>query len=324
MKVAIIGGTGFVGSYLIDAMLSAGLHPVVLVRPGSEHKLLQPEQCTLVRGDLHNDSAISELLQAVDAVIYNVGILREFPARSITFEALQSYAPRRVIDAAEQVGVKRFLLMSANGVNPDGTAYQRTKFAADQHLMKSSMEWSIFRPSVIFGDPRGRMEFASQLYDEIIRPPLPAPLFFDGIDPRKAGKFELSPVHVSDVASAFVHQLVSPGEINRIFHIGGPQRVSWQQILKTIAESVGQHKLMLPVPVLGVKLAASLLDRFEDFPVTRDQLTMLLQGNVCGPEDLQSMDIEPRTFSASELQYLRQAKEAHISESMDSHSRPST
>jgi len=61
---------------------------------------------------------------------------------------------------------------------------------------------------------------------------------------------------------------------------------------------------MLPVPVLGVQLAASLLDRFEDFPVTRDQLTMLLQGNTCSPDDLKSMGIIPRRFEPAELDYL--------------------
>jgi NADH dehydrogenase len=323
MRVAIVGGTGFVGSYLIDAMLAEGLHPVVLVRPGSEHRLVQSERCSIVSGDLYNTAAIMELLKDADAVIYNVGILREFPARGITFESLQSFAPRQVIDAAVQSGVKRFVLMSANGVTPDGTSYQHTKYAADQHLMKSGLQWAIMRPSVVFGDPRGRMEFASQLCDEIVRPPLPAPLFFGGIDPRQAGQFELSPVHVVDVASAFVRQLTSPAEVNRIFHLGGPQALSWQQILKTIAESIGKQKIMLPVPVLGVKLAASMLDGFEDFPVTRDQLTMLLQGNICGPGDLRSLGIEPRHFEVSELQYLNASREDHPNPPLDTHTSPS-
>ncbi len=304
MKVAIVGGTGFVGSYLVDAIIEAGHHPVVMVRSGSESKLRQPNLCTTVTGELGNIAAIEQLVKDADAVIYNVGILREFPSRGITFEGLQYAAAKRVIDAAAAANVKKFLLMSANGVSAKGTAYQESKYAAEQHLMTTDMNWSIFRPSVIYGDPRGRMEFASQLHDEVIRLPLPAPLFFDGIDPRKAGKFKLSPVHVEDVARAFVHQLVSEEQSRRIFHLGGPDNMTWQSILQTIAQAVDVKKLMLPVPVLGVRLAASVLDRYEEFPVTRDQLTMLLQGNTCSADDLMSMGIKPRRFVAPELGYL--------------------
>jgi len=221
MNVAIIGGTGFVGSYLVDALVEEDIQPRVLVRPGSQAKLVQPEACTMVSGDLDNRRSIIKLLEGVDAVIYNVGVLREFPRRGITFKALQEIAPIQVIDTAVEVGVPRFLLMSANGATPEGTPYQRAKFAADEYLMKSGLEWSIFRPSVVFGDPRGRMEFASQLYNDIVCSPLPAPLFFNGIDPRHAGQFQLSPVHVKDVAKAFVHQLTTSSDSSRVYHLGG-------------------------------------------------------------------------------------------------------
>ncbi|MCW8964280.1 MAG: NAD(P)H-binding protein [Gammaproteobacteria bacterium] len=304
MEVAIIGGTGFVGSYLVDTLVAAGLRPRVMVRPGSEARLVRSESCTVVNGDLGDVKSIIELLKGADAVIYNVGILREFPGRGITFKALQEIAPKRVIDAAIEGGVQRFLLMSANGVIPEGTPYQRSKYAADEYLMRSSLEWSIFRPSVIFGDPRGRMEFSSQLCQEIVRSPLPAPMFFQGIDPRSAGQFKLSPVHVTDVAKAFLYQLNASSETNRIFHLGGEDVLSWRKIIKTIATSIDKAKLMMPVPVMSIQLAALLLDRFEDFPVTRDQLTMLLQGNICSPADLKSMEITPRRFDPNELGYL--------------------
>ena len=318
MKVALVGGTGFIGSYLIDALLRDGLHPVVLVRPGSESKLRHADHCGQVVGDLADEEAISQLVKDADAVIYNVGILREFPARGITFNELQYRAVKRVVDAARQARVSRFLLMSANGVGPSGTAYQRSKHAAEEYLRKSGMNFSIFRPSVVFGDPRGRMEFATQLCRDIVLPPFPAPLFFAGFDPRLAGQFALSPVHVEDVARAFVNQLVSPGEQNRVFHLGGPQALTWKEIIQTIARSVDRNKLALPVPVHGVKLVARMLDRFEQFPVTRDQLTMLLQGNTCGADDLRNMGIKPKPFGQDELAYLKNVtstSSAHVSAS---------
>lgn len=304
MKVGVIGGTGFIGSYLIDELLEFGMQPVVLVRPGSDSRLRHAVECEVVTGDLNDSDAVMRLVRSVDAMIYNVGILREFPSRGITFNRLQYEAPKHVIDAALQAGVSNFLLMSANGIRPDGTTYQRSKYSADSYLAQSGMDYSIFRPSVVFGDPRGRMEFATQLCRDIINVPLPAPLFFNGLNAANAGKFELSPVHVKDVARAFVNQLAAPLESNRIFHLGGPDILTWKDILKTIASAVGKDKLMLPVPVQGVRLAATLLDRFESFPITRDQITMLMESNVCAAEDLNSMGIIPRPFNDEELGYL--------------------
>jgi NADH dehydrogenase len=304
MRVAIFGGTGFVGSYLIDAMVEAGITPVVLVRPGHEHRLRHPDQCRVVSGDIGDQTAIASAIDGADVIIYNIGILREAPGRDITFGELQDRAARRVIDNARRAGVQRFLLMSANGVDAETTEYQITKRRAEIHLEASGLDWTIFRPSVVFGDPRGRMEFATQLKQDIIESLIPAPLFFDGFDPRRAGTFEMSPVHVHDVADAFVAALRTPSTIGQTLHLGGPEPVSWQAILKTIAAASGKKRPMIPVPAIGVRMAATLLDRWERFPVTGEQIQMLLQGNVCPPDDLVRLGIEPTPFSVDSLQYL--------------------
>ena len=70
-------------------------------------------------------------------------------------------------------------------------------------MWASELDWTIFRPSVLFGDPRGRMEFATQLYRDIIGSPMTAPLFYDGLLPFGAGAMQMSPVHVGDVAEVF-------------------------------------------------------------------------------------------------------------------------
>lgn len=314
MKVAIFGGTGFVGQYLIDALVDAGMAPVVLVRPGSASRLIRPDDCEAVEGDVNDDEAIAETIRGVDAVIYNIGILREFPRLGITFDALQQRAPIRVIDSAEAQGVTRFLLMSANGVEAASTPYQQTKLAAEHHLQRSGLKWTIFRPSVIFGDPRGRMEFASQLKSDIIDSPMPAPLFFPGFSPAAAGRFELSPVHVRDVANAFVEALRQESTVGQTLHLGGPDAVSWRQILTLIADASGRRKMMLPVPALGVSTAASLFDRWERFPITRDQIDMLMQGNRCSSVDLAGLGIDATAFDAASLRYLS-ASDAEISSS---------
>lgn len=304
MKIAILGGTGFVGSYLVDALVASGHQPILLVRPGHEDRVRHPAKCISVTGQVGDSAAVSNALCQADAVIYNIGILREFPARGITFEELHFKALRRCVDAAQHLGVKRLLLMSANGASTGGTAYQRSKRAAEDYLAASELDWTVFRPSVIFGDPRGRMEFASQLARDVIDGALPAPLFYDGLVPRNPGSFCLSPVHVADVAEAFVRALGDRGTYRQTLHLGGPASLSWRAILETIAAACGRKKHMLPVPAFGISTAAALFDRFEKFPVTREQIDMLLQGNTCDSGDLQRLGIQPRPFDVASLGYL--------------------
>lgn len=305
MRVSLIGGTGFVGTYIVDRLLKSDHTPRLLVRPESSRRPPEHPSVEVVRGDVSQADAIAECVSGSDAVVYLIGILREFPSKGITFEELQYRGAERVMDAAKAEGVKRFLLMSANGVKPDGTAYQRTKYLAEESLKGSDLQWTIFRPAVIYGDPRGRMEFCTQLRHEIVDSPLPAPLFYDGLLPTDAGTFELAPVAVEDVAEAFVQALERPESIGETYELCGPDSLSWKQILTTIASAVGKSKWMLPAPAMGIKAVASLLDAQPWFPITRDQVTMLLEGNVCeGRNDFARLGIEPKRFDLASLSYL--------------------
>jgi uncharacterized protein YbjT (DUF2867 family) len=305
VRVALFGGTGFIGSYLVDALVDAGHDPVLLVRPGSERKVRRADRCTVVPGDVDDAAAIAATLKSCDAAAWLIGILREQPRKGVTFEALQYQAARRVIDGAVSQGIRRMLLLSANGARPDGTAYERTKYRAERHLADSGLDGTVFRPSIVFGDPRGRMEFCTQLRDQLIRPPLPAPAFFTGLSPRR-GTFSMTPVHVEDVAAALTRSLETPGTVGEIYKLGGPESLEWPEILKRIAAASGRDKLIVPVPVVPVKLAAGILDRFPFFPVTRDQLDMLVSGNtVASRRAFDLLRIEPAPFSVERLAYLR-------------------
>ncbi|MGB5544379.1 MAG: NAD(P)H-binding protein, partial [Gammaproteobacteria bacterium] len=247
------------------------------------------------------------VVEGCDAVIYNIGILREHPRQGVTFRALQYEGARIAIDAAQRAGVKRFVLMSANGVDARRTAYQETKFLAEQYLAESGLDGTVFRPSVVFGNPRGRIEFCTQLRDQMIRPPIPAPNFFTGWSPARGG-FSMSPVFVGDVAEAFVRALEKPQTVGGCYPLCGPEILRWPEIIRRIAAACGRRKLILPAPVGPIRMIATLLDRFAWFPVTRDQLTMLVEGNTGDSGSIfELLGITGRQFDAAALNYLSES-----------------
>ena len=189
MKVALFGGTGFVGNYIIYELLNADHEPHVLVRPQNASKLIQADKCTVYSGHIEKETVIQDMLANTNAVIYNIGLIRQFSKKGITFEKLHFEGVKRTIKLAETAGVKRFILMSANGAKMQGTLYQTTKYLGEQLLKNSTLDWTIFRPTLIFGDPRGTVEFCSQLKRNMLVLPIPAPLFYSGLFPQNAGSF---------------------------------------------------------------------------------------------------------------------------------------
>lgn len=307
MRVAIIGGTGFVGSYIVDALMSAGHDVSLLCREGSESKLPRDDLFRTVTGDVSSTDALDAVVEGCDAAIYCIGIMREFPRRGVTFEGLQYQGVVRTVAAAKQAGAARFLLMSANGVKVPGTPYQETKKRADDHLLSSGLVATIFRPSVIFGDPRGKMEFATQLYQQMVAPPLPAAGFFKGFNPGE-GQILMSPVYVEDVAQAFAVSLTRTGAAGQIHELGGPEAISWSEMIRRIAKATGREKLIVPVPIAAMKMAAMVLDRVPQFPVTRDQLTMLEEDNVADSDTIRALiERAPLPFTAQNLDYLEKS-----------------
>lgn len=295
MKIALIGGTGFVGGYLVDALLAAGHDINILARPGSEGKL-RSGSVHVVSGDLSSHAVLHDALEGCDAVIYNVGILREFPRRGITFEQTQYQGVVDTVATAKEAGVSRMLLMSAIGVKDPGTRYQATKRRAELHALSSGLDVTVLRPSVIFGDPRGTMEFATQLYRDMVRPPIPA-AGFAGVS--------MSPVHIEDVADAFIAALGDTSTIGKTIELAGPEILSWKEMVRQIADAAGKSKVILPVPIWIMRVGATLFDWLPFYPVTRDQLTMLEEGNTASSAALEAMIGRAATrFSAESLGYL--------------------
>ena len=306
MKIAIFGGTGFVGSYIIDELLKNDHEPLVLVREGSKSKLINADKCKIISGDISEIESIENTIKSADVVIYCIGIIREFPKKGATFEQLHFQAAKKCIDVAKALGVKRFIMMSANVVKVDGTGYQRTKYLAEEYLKFSNLDWTIFRPSLIFGDPRGggRPEFCSQLKKDMLSLPFPAPNFHPGLNPMNAGKFAMSPIHINNVAEFFVKSIELKESIKKIYSLGG-EAYYWKDIITTIAKSYGKKKWTVPAPAIGVQILATFLGRFSWFPITKDQITMLLEGNVCDSKEFYDLfQIEQIPFNTETLSYL--------------------
>ena len=297
MRVAIFGATGFVGNYLVRALLAAGHELSVLVRPGSEEKLSEASRCKVTKGDIGSTEAIRSTLEGCDAVIYNIGLLKEFPRRGITFDEAHFTGVKRVIEAAQSSGVQRFVLMSANGVKQPGTPYQETKFRAEQMLRGTDLDWTIFQPSVIFGDSGGTQEFSHQLYSELVKPPVPA-VAFPGV--------EMSPVYIDDVVDAFVNALSNPDTIGKTYALGGPEVLSWKEMVQRVATAAGREKIFVTMPIGLMKIGATFFDWLPFFPATRDQLTMLEEGNTADPSIVEALIGRPAAaFDAGNMAYLR-------------------
>lgn len=297
MRVAVIGGTGFVGGYLVEALVAAGHDVVCLVRPGSEGKLRGGTSVQRVPGELGSVSALQTLVEGCAAVIYNVGLLREFPRQGITFEQAQFQGVVDTVSAMQDAGVRRLLLMSAIGVKDPGTRYQSTKYRAEQHALASGLDVTVLRPSVIFGDPRGTMEFATQLYREMVRPPFPA-VSFPGV--------EMSPVFIGDVADAFVAALEDPATTGRTIELAGPEVLSWEDMVRRVAAAADRKKLFVTMPLSIMRLGATFFDWLPFYPVTRDQLTMLEEGNTAPTDALRALiNRPPQAMTTEALAYLR-------------------
>jgi len=317
MKIALIGGTGFVGSYIIDELIKNEMKPRLLVRKNSKSKVIQPDKCEIIFGDVENEDSLRETLNGCDAVIYLIALIREFPAKKITNERFQFKGSERVSKIAKEVGVKRFLLMSALGSNPNPSSsnYMNAKYLSEQSLKNTDLEWTIIRPSSLFGDPRGevRPEFCMML-DKLmlnILPfpsflPFPAPAFFTGLNPLEAGKYSLSMVHAKDVAKIFIKSLADKTTISQTLEIGGLKEISWNEIVTSIVAVTGQKIIMTPAPFGLVALVAGMLDRFEWFPAGKEQLQDLVKGSVCDSSTIfKKYEIEPIPFNVENLAYLK-------------------
>lgn len=310
MKVAIFGGTGFVGKYILSALVNKNHDIYTLTRLGSEKKINHIKKINIISGNLDNQNAIKKTLLNCSAVIYNIGIIREFKAKGITYKKTHFDYVKNVIYQAKKNNIKHFVLMSANGAKLNGTEYQKTKYLAEDYLKKSGLNYTIFRPSLIFGRPNNEKEFCSEIKEKMLSLPIPAPLFFEGFNLKSAGKFSMSPIHVENIADFFSKSLLNKSHYMQSYNLGGLQNYTWKEIIQIIAKTLDKKKWMIPTPAMPIKILANLFDQFSFFPITCDQINMIIEGNTCESKSLfKKFKITPIPFNPKNLSYLKKSNQ---------------
>lgn len=220
----------------------------------------------------------TDYLKGVDAVIHLVGIIQEY--QDNTFERVHVEGTKNIVELARANGVNKFIHMSALGSRQDGrSAYHRTKWAAEEIVRNSGIDFTIFRPSIIFGGPP--CEFIDQMLD-LIKKPLFTPV-------AGSGSALMQPVYVMDVARLFANAIENRNASNKTFDVGGRDRLSFSEIIDALTVAYrGKPKLQLHIPLAVMYMAAFIMQNvLQRPPVTTEQLKMLEEDNVC--------DISPLT-----------------------------
>lgn len=285
MKVLITGGTGYIGSRLRAHIKNEGHDVRLLVRQSSEGKVGSSYE--IVRGDIFNTNACLRACDGCDAVVHLVGIIREFPSKGITFDECHRAATSNIVDAARRSGVSRFVHMSALGAREGAAStYHQTKFAAEQQVQESGLRWTIFRPSLVMGSGD---ELTRQIVDLIHKPVVPL---------INGGEALFQPVALDDVCTAMSKALLMPETQQQIYELGGPDRVTFKDLAKKVADQLGLQMRTVSAPAWMIKPVVAALERFPSFPLTLDQLRMLAEDNVCEIDRyVKTFQIEPRSLA---------------------------
>ena len=292
MKIFIAGGTGFVGGQLVSDLLQCGHELRMLVHKRGPDVARGIEQ---FEGDVTILESFAPGLVGCDAAINLVGIIREFPARGITFERLHVQATSSMLAAAGRAGVRRYLQMSALGTRPDASSrYHATKFRAEELVRTSGLDYTILRPSLIYGP---KDAFINMLAGQLrLSPVLPV---------IGSGDYRLQPIHVADVGRCFALALEMPETIGQCYELCGNDRLSFVELLDAVASALGRSapvKVRLPLGLM--RMVIPVMQQIPQFPITMDQLQMLIEENLCDGCWKSVFHFEPRAFREAIREYL--------------------
>jgi NADH dehydrogenase len=261
--IAILGGTGFVGSILCEHLVRAGYQLKVLTRARLKARdlwLLPATDC--LECNVYDEAALAAAFRDCDVVINLVGILNERGDTGAGFRRAHVDLTRTVLAACTRAGVSRYLHMSSLNASPDGPShYLRSKGEAERLVQQTpSLHSTIFRPSVIFGAGDGLF----QRFADLLR--------FAPILPLACAAAKMQPVYVGDVAEAFVNALHDNAAIGQRYDLGGPDVMSLHQIVRYVLATTGWHRLVLPLGHGLSRVMAEVMEHLPGKPFSRDNL----------------------------------------------------
>jgi NADH dehydrogenase len=280
MKVLIVGGSGFIGSTLCRELLDRDHEVTALSRSPSSDDL--PKGVNKVMGNVRKYDTIKSAFEGKEAVYNLVALSPLFKPSGgdEMHDKVHRRGTENVVRAAEKHGVDRFVQMSALGADPDGsTAYIRAKGEAEEIVTDSVLDYTIFRPSVVFGDGG---EFVS--FTKLLAPPYISLL-------PGGGRTRFQPIWVGDLVPMLADAIESDDHVGEIYEIGGPDQLRLAEIARLIHSSDGRSTTVVPLPMALAKIGLSIGDVLPGFPMGKDQYRSLQFDNVTDDNDIEAFGI---------------------------------
>jgi NADH dehydrogenase len=296
-SIAVLGGTGFLGTRLVARLIKDGRRVTVLSRDREQHKhLLVLPGLTLENCEVYSPAQLSERFRGKDVVINLVGILNEHGFGGSGFRRAHTELTRGVLQAARSAGVTRLLQVSALKAAVDAPSYYlRSKGEAEQLIRETgtTLDWTIFQPSVMFGPGDAFLNRFAALLAAV-------PWVF----PLAKPDARFQPVLVDDVIEAIIRCLHGGASSRQTFELGGPQVYSLRDIVGLVAKLTGRHRWIVGLPDAVARMQALAMDFVPGRPFSSDNYRSLTVDSVCTENGLARLGIKPQSMLASARQYL--------------------
>ena len=302
--VTVIGGSGFLGRHIVQALAKNGYRIRVAVRRPDLAGFLLPlgmvGQIRTVQGNVRYPASINAACAGADAVVNLTGIL--YPSGRQNFEGVHVFGAEAVARSAAAAGARTLIHLSSIGADPQSESeYARSKGEGEARVLKAFPRATILRPSVVFGPEDDFFNrFAGMAR---VMPALP--LIGGGLT-----KFQ--PVYVGDIAQAVVKLIDHGGNDGMIYELGGPEVMTMKEIMEFVLKAVQRKRLLVPIPFSVAKLQASVLQILPKPMLTMDQVKLLEHDNVVSREaidegrTLEGLGIFPQGPEAIVPRYLEQ------------------
>ena len=290
--ILVTGGSGFIGRRVV-ARLADGGESLRVVARGQRPAAL-PDGVEKVQGDVASGEGLPEAMAGVEKVVHLVAIIRERGAQ--TFESVIGRGTERVVEAAQAAGVKKLVYVSAIGAQDDPQyPYLYAKWQAERSVTQSGLKHTILRPSIVFGEDD---EFINALAGLVRYNPL-VPVAGDG-------KARFQPIWVEDLVTCILACLDEDAHSGQVLEIGGPEHLTYDEMLDAVKDALGKSRLKLHVPLLIMRPLAQVMEWvLPKPPVTREQLKMLALDNTTDPDSvMRHFGFQPRRL-VDGLDYIK-------------------